>query len=204
MLKKTHTVNDSRCDIVSLESYRIVLDTYQLGDATNTLHVSAKSTYLNALCRKDAFNVVSLIFPKETVNKVIDSDQCVWTCRNYVMRHPTAILYSRNALLTHHWFESTFLSHTVKGPFCGIFHSPYLYCPFFIIVLHVPSGHPCIHGFSVHECLWGWDTMCCLTEERRQVVVEKEEWSFCAGLDMLGGKLHSAFSVQLDSSLVKE
>jgi len=77
MLKKAHMVNDSRCDILSLESYQIVLDTYQLGDATNTLHVSAKSTYLNALCRKDAFNVVSLIFPKETVNKVIDSDQCV-------------------------------------------------------------------------------------------------------------------------------
>jgi hypothetical protein len=39
--------------------------------------MSAKSTYLNALCRKDGWNVFSLIFPKKTVNKFIDSDQCV-------------------------------------------------------------------------------------------------------------------------------
>jgi hypothetical protein len=77
MMKKAHTVNDSKSDVLSLESYRIVLDTYQLGDTTNTLHLSTKSTYLNALCRKDAWNVFFLIFSKKTVNKVIESDQCV-------------------------------------------------------------------------------------------------------------------------------
>jgi len=65
MMEKAHTVNDSKCDILSLESYRIVRDTYHLGDTTNTLHLSAKSTYRNALCRKDAWNVFSIIFPKK-------------------------------------------------------------------------------------------------------------------------------------------
>ena len=77
MMKKAHTVNDSKCDTLSLGSHRIVLDTYHLGDTTNTLHLSAKSTNLNALCRKDAWNVFSLIYAKKTVNKVIDSDQCL-------------------------------------------------------------------------------------------------------------------------------
>lgn len=77
LMKKAYTVNESKCDILSSESCRIVLDTSQLGDATDTLHLSAKSTYLNALCRIDAWNVYSLIFSKKIVNKVIDSDQCV-------------------------------------------------------------------------------------------------------------------------------
>jgi hypothetical protein len=77
MMEEAHTVNGSKCDILIIESYQIVLDTYQPGDKTNTLHLSVKSTYLNALCRKDAWNVFSLIFPKKTGNKVIDSDQCV-------------------------------------------------------------------------------------------------------------------------------
>jgi hypothetical protein len=76
-MKKAYTVNDSKCDILSLESCQIVLDTYQATDTTNTLHLSAESTYLNAFCRKDAWNVFSLIFSKKIVNKVIDSDQCV-------------------------------------------------------------------------------------------------------------------------------
>jgi hypothetical protein len=77
MMEKAHTVNDSKCDILLLESYRIVLHTYQPGDKTNTLYLSVKSTYLKALCRKDTWNMFSLIFLKKTVNKVIDSDQCV-------------------------------------------------------------------------------------------------------------------------------
>lgn len=69
LMKKAYTVNDSKCDILSLESCQIVLDTYQAADTTNTLHLSAISTYLNALCRKDAWNVFSLIFSKKIVNK---------------------------------------------------------------------------------------------------------------------------------------
>ena len=72
---------------------------------------------------------------------------CYSQSRNYVMRHATASLCNRNAHLAHHWFESTFLTYTVKGPFCVIFHSPYSYCPFFIIVFSVPSGPPSIRGF---------------------------------------------------------
>lgn len=38
MKDKADTVNDSKCDVLSLESYRIVLDTYQLGYIAELTH----------------------------------------------------------------------------------------------------------------------------------------------------------------------